>query len=803
MSTNDPEQFKKWFDEKPNCLGYGIVPELSNLSVADVDTKNDGVGDQTRDKLVGDDVDLLNTVTVRTASGGWHYIYQGKTWTRTSGLGTNLDLIGGTTHFVGPGSVVHNDAACPSGIKCWKGECEDLDQCKHRTSACEQKLTCKYTGDYNYKKGRSLHDFPKLPAFPKKFLDAAAAIKKTESKKGSSATGWRNGTDPIPQGQAHNALLHYAGVYRKTEGLEPDKIFEKLKSEVASRCERSVNDADIRKIADDAGKWEKGQPKEDGQVARLITACEEHLTLFHTSDNETCASLDINGVRHTYRLDSREFRRTLSWILRQASDKKEAPTEKTVSSVLPYLQSEACFGGALQEVFLRVAGDAQTWIEIDIGDDTWTSVQINKKGWKIAPHTVRFVRSSSMKALPLPIKGGTIDELRRVIGNIKRDAVWALLVAYIVSALQPPNHGTYPILVVEGSEGSGKSELVKFLKKLIDPSRAKVRNLPHEQRDMPAAVYNNYCLAYENVSSIPQWLSDAWSSLATGDGFASRLMRTNKEEDVIEAHRPIMCNGITKFVTRADLLSRCVFIPLDPFTSSDVKRLTKDDLYAAQDEATPRILGAIYSLMAHVLAQRKAVHKEIGAREKPRHRLPEFEEIAHCIESKLDIPIGIVDKALSEGERLAALTALDSSVGDAIRELLKEEDGEWHGLSRDFYKALTAVAQKLGGGIPPKTWPKDAERLSNEIKRLEKSLTYAGVDYMKKPHKKGAMVTIRDRNHASSTDSNNGNAACSIPKSGNRFRRKLHKRSRPQSEHPDRAGRRGTRRTPLVVKGGT
>ena len=57
-------------------------------------------------------------------------------------------------------------------------------------------------------------------------------------------------------------------------------------------------------------------------------------------------------------------------------------------------------------------------------------------------------------------------------------------------------------------------------------------------------------LAFDNLSSVPHWLSDALCRLATGGSFAVRQLYTDDEEVLFEATRPITGSA-------SDLLRLC------------------------------------------------------------------------------------------------------------------------------------------------------------------------------------------------------------------------------------------------------
>jgi hypothetical protein len=60
-------------------------------------------------------------------------------------------------------------------------------------------------------------------------------------------------------------------------------------------------------------------------------------------------------------------------------------------------------------------------------------------------------------------------------------------------------------------------------------------------------------LAFDNVSGLPIWLSDALCRLASGGSFAVRRLYTDDEEVLLvlfEAARPILLNGIDEVISR-------------------------------------------------------------------------------------------------------------------------------------------------------------------------------------------------------------------------------------------------------------
>ena len=59
-----------------------------------------------------------------------------------------------------------------------------------------------------------------------------------------------------------------------------------------------------------------------------------------------------------------------------------------------------------------------------------------------------------MLALPIPERGGSIDDLRQLL-NVPNENDWVLVVSWLLGALRPER--PYPVLVLQGEQGSAKS----------------------------------------------------------------------------------------------------------------------------------------------------------------------------------------------------------------------------------------------------------------------------------------------------------------------------------------------------------
>ena len=208
-----------------------------------------------------------------------------------------------------------------------------------------------------------------------------------------------------------------------------------------------------------------------------------------------------------------------------------------------------------------------------------------------------------MLPLPVPQRGGSIETLNSFLNLASRDD-FVLIVAWLLAALR--SSGPYPLLAISGEQGSAKTVLSKLLKALIDPNAAPVRSLSREERELMIAAKNGYLLAFDNLSGLPVWLSDALCRLASGGSFAVRRLYTDDEEVLFEAARPILLNGIEEVISRPDLGDRAIFLTLPPI--GEAQRRFESELWREFEIARPRMLGALLDAAVHGLRTLHRVH---------------------------------------------------------------------------------------------------------------------------------------------------------------------------------------------------
>ena len=461
--------------------------------------------------------------------------------------------------------------------------------------------------------------------------------------------------------------------------------------------------------------------EENGEVggrgpshADILIGLTADVGLLHAPDGTGYVDLDINGHRETWPIRSKGFKR---WLARQFFEAtKGAPSSEALQSALNVIEARAHFDAPQMDVHIRVAGhDGKLYL--DLADDAWRAVEIDEAGWRIVDEPpVRFRRAAGMKPLPVPVSGGSVETLRAFL-NVGGDSDFVLVVAWALAVLR--DKGPYPVIVLSGEQGSAKSTFCAILRALLDPNSAPLRALPREDRDLFIAATNGHVLTFDNVSGLPVWISDTLCRLATGGGFAVRQLYTDQDEVLFDATRPVVLNGIEDFVTRPDLADRAIFLTLEPIPEE--RRRPEKELWAAFDEARPKILGALLDAVS--LGLRRLPDTKL----EKLPRMADFALWATACEGAL-WPEGTFWQAYTGNRDEAVDSIIEADpVGSAVRSLMAART-EWTGTASDL---LGALSEEAGETVRrTKTWPATARGLSGKLRRVITFLRKVGIDFV-------------------------------------------------------------------------
>jgi hypothetical protein len=454
--------------------------------------------------------------------------------------------------------------------------------------------------------------------------------------------------------------------------------------------------------------------------------------LFHTATGTAYADLQINGHRETWPIHSKRFR---SWLRRryyQATG--DAPSAAALNAALNLLEARAQFEGPQRMVHVRIA-EHEGRIYLDLADAAWQAAEIGPDGWRVvAKPPVRFRRPPGLLPLPMPEQGGSLEQLSSLLNLPSQDAL-VLVTTWLLAALRPG--GPYPLLVIAGEQGSAKTVLSKMLRALVDPNVAPVRSLPREERDLFIAANNGHVLAFDNLSALPPWLSDALCRLASGGSFAVRQLYTDQDEVLFDAARPIILNGIEDVVSRPDLADRALFLTL-PYLS-EARRRPEHELWQDFKLFHPRLLGALLDVLSHGLRALPQVRLD---------RLPRMADFALWVaacETGL-WPAGTFARAYAANRRVAIEDAIDADpVAVCVRELMAQRRS-WAGSAADLLRVSADHGDRTG-------WPQNPRALAGRLRRAQTPLRALGIEivFSREGHAGSRVIKMHGRFESSIT----------------------------------------------------
>jgi hypothetical protein len=405
-----------------------------------------------------------------------------------------------------------------------------------------------------------------------------------------------------------------------------------------------------------------------------------------------------------------------------------------MTAALATLEALAVFDGPERPVYRRVAPGPGGAIVLDLCDPRWRAAVIRPGGWEVLDRApVMFTRGNTMRALPEPVRGGQLTDLRAFL-NLKTYDDWLLVAAWLAAALGPT--GPYPVLHARGEQGAAKTTVGRILRRLIDPNDVELRSHPRDERDLAVSSKHGWVLGYDNLSTIPRWLSDALCRVATGGGFGTRTLFTDDEETTFDFTRPVLITSIEDVIGQPDLLDRSLAVELDPI--SDDTRRTEAELWAAFDAARPSLLGGLLEVVARALQLRPGV----AAENMSIPRMADFAVFGEAVARALGEAPGHFLDVLRVARSGADADAIEGSSAAQVLVHWIRARHWFRGTSTQLLGELNTAAAP--GARRQSNWPTNAQALGGLVRRITPALRRLGVTvrHEKVGHERTRITTI-------------------------------------------------------------
>jgi hypothetical protein len=449
-------------------------------------------------------------------------------------------------------------------------------------------------------------------------------------------------------------------------------------------------------------------------------------------------SVDTGGNPVVYRLGSSDFEGRVVHLLREAGHR---PKPREIKEYIETLKGQAQHSGRRVVVSRRVALAKNGDVLIALHDQLNTHVRIAPGSVSVLSQgsTELFYRSPFALPMAMPAPTGDLNLLKRYV-NLN-DEQFVLYLGWLTYTLAHAKvEGVaYPLLVLVGGQGTGKSHISKVTIRLVDPSAKGVQRLPANPHDMALSSQDGHLLAYDNLRKLTTQQSDSLCIMATGGSVAVRKLYTDDEIKVTQLHSAVVLNSIVGVVEQPDLAQRSLTIHLEPM--QELERRTDNELLHDFEADLPVIQRGLFDLVARILA---GLPK---ARVQKPQRMINFVRWLAAMEIARDLPQGMCpyqeafELVINDGQRESLQDNIVGAVLMEFADTLNADASEWVGTPADLLGALSdlLIARTLR---PPRDWPDNAIALSKRLIPLQAALMTQGISVT---FKRGKTRTISIR----------------------------------------------------------
>lgn len=299
--------------------------------------------------------------------------------------------------------------------------------------------------------------------------------------------------------------------------------------------------------------------------------------------------------------------------------------------------------------------------------------------------------------------------------NVKSDHELLVLIC-IISYFVPDI--PHPIFHPHGPHGSGKTSSCVVIKRLCDPSTIEALISPKNPTQLIQLLAHHHVCLFDNMSNLPDWMSDILCQACTGGGFSKRQLYTDDDDIIYQIKRCVGLNGINLLTVKSDILDRSILLYLERIDSRT--RLEESDMWRSFEEAKPKILGGAFDALSKAMA----LYPNVDLPCLP--RMADFARWGVAIAEALGFSGDEFLRAYqSNVDRQNEEVVQYNTLAQVVLSLMSDRES-WDGTIKEAHETLHNIANP---DIKDPTFPKSSRTLRKHLERIKANLQDYSITY--------------------------------------------------------------------------
>lgn len=264
----------------------------------------------------------------------------------------------------------------------------------------------------------------------------------------------------------------------------------------------------------------------------------------------------------------------------------------------------------------------------------------------VGQHGILLERLTSLNFADVGLGGMTPEHQQRAL------IVWLFALAF------PDIMPTKPVLLLEGTQGSGKTSAIQLIQLALQGRVKSKRLQKNKEDDFGVLLMRSPIALFDNTDSYIDWAADAICAYATQGEFSARKLYTDNEEMTLKPHAFIaLATKNPASFRREDVADRMMILRLERRAQFVSFRTLETQIRAERTKLLGEYIWYVNKIVASI---RRYAHERI----EEMSRMADFATFARAVADVFSWPEGAVDDLMAalQSERDAFINEEDPLV---------------------------------------------------------------------------------------------------------------------------------------------